>query len=61
MILLFSHSRETGFVRKSLHPAASAATLSDCNDDAVKATMMTDERKGLDDMRESFETSDGVR
>ena len=25
MILLFSHSSDTGFVRKSLHPAASAA------------------------------------
>jgi len=61
MILLLSQSRDTGFVRKSLQPAASAATLSDCNDDAVKATMMTEERKGLEDMRESFETSDGVR
>jgi hypothetical protein len=61
MILLLSHSRETGFVKKSLHPAANAATLSDCNDDAVKATMMTDERNGLDDMRESLEMSDGVR
>jgi len=61
MILLLSHSSETGLVKKSLHPAASAATLSDCNDDAVKATIMTEERKGLDNMRESFETSDGVR
>ena len=61
MILLLSQSRETGFVRKSLQPAPSAATLSDCNDDAVKATIMTEERKGVEDMRESVETSDGVR
>jgi len=47
MILLLSHSSETGLVKKSLHPAASAAPLSDCNDDAVKATMMTEERVGL--------------
>jgi hypothetical protein len=61
IILLLSHSRDTGFVKKSLQPAASAATLSDCSDDAVNATMMTEERKGLEDIRESFETSDGVR
>ena len=61
MILLLSHSSKTGLIKKSLHPAASAAPLSDCNDDAVKATMMTEERVGLDYMRESFEISDGVR
>jgi hypothetical protein len=59
MIVVEPFERKT-FVKKSLHPAASVATLSDCSDDAVKA-VMTDDRKGLDDMRESSETSDGVR
>lgn len=62
MILLFSQWRETGFVRKSLQPAASAATRSLCNDDAVSATMITEERyDGVDADRESeVEASDGV-
>jgi hypothetical protein len=46
MILRSSHFNETGFVKKSLHPAANATTRSDCNDEAVRATMMTEERKG---------------
>ena len=37
----FSHCSDTGFVRKSLHPAASAATRSLCREDAVRATMIT--------------------
>jgi hypothetical protein len=45
-ILRSSHFSETGLVKKSLHPAASATTLSDCKLDAVSATMMTELRKG---------------
>ena len=62
MILLFSQCRETGFVRKSLQPAARAATRSLCSDDAVSATMMTEDRyDGVDADRESeVEASDGV-
>ena len=41
MIFFSSHSRLTGFVRKSLHPAARAACRSDSRDDAVNATMIT--------------------
>lgn len=36
-----SQGRETGFVRKSLQPAASAATRSACSEEAVRATMIT--------------------
>lgn len=36
-----SQTSETGFVRKSLQPAASAATRSAWSDEAVRATMMT--------------------
>jgi len=36
-----SHWSETGLVRKSLQPAASAETRSTCSDEAVRATMMT--------------------
>lgn len=65
MILLFSQWRDTGFVRKSLHPAASAATRSLCNEDAVRATMMTDDLYGgvdiADDRDSLTEASDGVR
>lgn len=46
MILLFNHNSDTGFVRKSLHPAARAATRSLCSEDAVRATIMTEERYG---------------
>jgi len=60
MILLFSHCSDTGFVRKSLQPAASAATRSVCNDEAVRATMMTEERKGVEGCRDSDVESDGV-
>ena len=43
IIFRSSHCNLTGLLRKSLHPAASAATRS-CGDDcAVNATMMTDE------------------
>ena len=41
-----NHGRETGLVMKSLHPAANAANLSDCNDEAVRATMMTGREYG---------------
>lgn len=63
MILLFSQSSDTGFVRKSLQPAASAATRSACSDDAVSATMMTDDRyAGVTTLRVSdVDVSDGVR
>ena len=61
MILLLSQSRETDFVRRSLQPTPSAATLSNFIDDAVKATMMAEGRKGVEDMREPVETYDGVR
>lgn len=62
MILLLSHWRDTGFVRKSLQPAARAATRSACKEDAVSATMITEERYGGVDMfRESVvEASEGV-
>jgi hypothetical protein len=49
MILLSSHFRETGFVKKSLQPAANALTRSWWNDEAVRATMMTDDRRGVPD------------
>ena len=39
--LTCSQRSETGLVRKSLHPAASAFTRSACSDEAVRATMMT--------------------
>lgn len=45
-VFFSSHLSDTGLVRKSLHPAANAATRSVCSDDAVRATMMTAERKG---------------
>lgn len=45
MILLLSQTNETGLVRKSLQPAAKAFTLSDCREEAVKATMITEDRK----------------
>jgi len=61
MILLFSHTSETGFVRKALHPAASAATRSLCRDEAVKATMITDERYGDEVDLVSVDVSEGVR
>jgi hypothetical protein len=62
MILLFNQRRDTGFVRKSLQPAASAATRSLWREDAVRATMITEERYGDDNDRESDEgESDGVR
>ena len=47
IILLSSHFRETGFVRKSLQPAAKAFTRSWWKDEAVRATIMTDDRKGV--------------
>jgi hypothetical protein len=37
----------TGLLRKSLQPAASAATLSELSTEAVRATMMTEARKGV--------------
>lgn len=62
MILLLSHTSDTGFVKKSLHPAASAATRSLCKDEAVRATIMTEDLYGLVDIRESEDgASDGVR
>jgi hypothetical protein len=61
MILLFSQTRETGFVRKSLQPAASAATRSLCRDEAVKATIITDERYGDEVDLVSVDVSEGVR
>jgi hypothetical protein len=61
MILLFSHTSETGFVRKSLQPAANAATRSLCRDEAVKATMITDERYGDEADLVSVDVSEGVR
>lgn len=45
-IFLSSHFNETGLVRKSLHPAARAFTRSLCRDEAVRATMMTDDLNG---------------
>ena len=62
MILLFSQCSETGFVRKSLHPAASAATRSLCSDDAVSATMITEDLyDGVDADRVSeVDASEGV-
>ena len=62
MILLFSHFSDTGFVRKSLQPAASAATLSLCSEDAVSATMITEDRyEGVVAERVSdVDASDGV-
>lgn len=47
MILLSNHLSETGFVRKSLHPAANALTRSWWKDDAVKATMITEDLSGV--------------
>jgi hypothetical protein len=44
--LLFSQWWLTGFVKKSLHPAARAFTLSLLSDEAVCATMITEERYG---------------
>lgn len=63
MILLLSQTNDTGFVKKSLHPAAKAATRSLCKEDAVKATMITDDLYGLAaDVRESVDgASEGVR
>lgn len=43
-----SHFNDTGFVKKSLHPAAKAETLSLCKEEAVRATMMTEDRNGDD-------------
>jgi hypothetical protein len=60
IILLFNQSNETGLVRKSLHPAPSAATRSLCNEEAVRATMITAERYGEEVLVVSDE-SDGVR
>ena len=62
MILLFNHSRETGLVKKSLHPAASAATRSLGNEEAVRATMITEERYGeaTERVSDAAETSEGV-
>ena len=61
MILLFNQTKETGFVKKSLQPAASAATRSLCKEEAVRATMMTEFIYGLEEMRDSFDAvSDGV-
>jgi hypothetical protein len=60
MILLFSHTSDTGFVRKSLQPAASAATRSLCRDEAVRATMITDERYGDELDLVSVDVSEGV-
>lgn len=45
-VFFSNHLSETGFVRKSLHPAARALTRSVCKDEAVRATMMTADRKG---------------
>ena len=39
--LTCSQRRETGLVRKSLQPAASAFTRSACSEEAVRATIMT--------------------
>jgi hypothetical protein len=47
IILLSNHFSDTGFVKKSLHPAAKASTRSCIKLEAVKATMITDERMGL--------------
>jgi hypothetical protein len=44
IILVSSHFNDTGLVRKSLHPAANASTRSCIKLEAVKATMITDER-----------------
>jgi hypothetical protein len=41
MIFFSSHSKLTGLVKKSLHPADRAACRSDSWDEAVKATMIT--------------------
>jgi hypothetical protein len=46
MAFLSSQGAPTGFVKKSLHPAAKASFLSDSRDDAVRATMMTGDGKG---------------
>jgi len=56
-VFIVEASKDTGFVRKSLQPAASAETLSDCDDDTVKATTITEEWAVLEDMRESLGTS----
>lgn len=71
MILLFSQRSETGFVRKSLQPAARAFTRSLCKDEAVRATIITDDRYGddalvergslLDEDEEGVKASEGVR
>lgn len=58
-ILVSSHLSETGFVKKSLQPAAKAETRSLGWAEAVRATMMTELRKG-DDGACSLE-GDGVR
>lgn len=47
IILLSNHFSDTGFVKKSLHPAANASTRSCIKLEAVKATMITDERIGV--------------
>ena len=47
MILLFNHINDTGLVKKSLQPAAKAATRSLWRDDAVNATIITEERNGV--------------
>ena len=67
MILLLSQWRETGLVRKSLQPAASAATRSLWREDAVRATMMTDERyegvvaeRAVSEVEVDADASDGV-
>ena len=57
-IFFSSHLSDTGFVKKSLHPAAKASTRSDDSEDAVRATMMTDDRNG--DVGSSLD-GDGVR
>lgn len=48
-------------MRKSLQPAARAATRSLCKDDAVSATMITDDLYGDDVEVEVEGASDGVR
>lgn len=58
-ILVSNHLSETGFVKKSLQPAARAETRSLWRDEAVKATMMTDDRNG--DVGMASVEGDGVR
>ena len=40
-----SQTKLTGFVKKSLQPAARASCRSDCREEAVSATMMTGDLK----------------